>query len=91
MHWMQLSGFQLGNIHRDAALFIGGRALRSGAVHMRHKGGNRQLVALLGVDRVQDVVDIVLQILAVGGNQLLLVARRRRPSRTREPLPYERR
>ena len=64
----------LRNVYRDTALFKGGRALRSGAVHMRHKGGNRQLVALIGVDRVQHVVDILLQILSVGGNQLLLVA-----------------
>ena len=42
-----------------------------------HEGGNRQLVALLGVDRDQDVVDIVDQILSVAGSQLAgLVARR---------------
>ncbi len=73
---MQFCGFHSGT-STAIPRFSKAENLRSGAVHMRHKGGNRQLVALIGVDRVQHVVDILLQILSVGGNQLLRRRRRR--------------
>ena len=43
----------------DAALFILGGAQRHGAVLHAPEGGNRQIVALLGVDGHQDILDDV--------------------------------
>ena len=60
-----------GHIHGDAAFFIGGRAQRHGAVRVLHKGGNRQLVALLPVDRRQNVVDVIADLGAAGHGHFL--------------------
>ena len=46
-----------GNVHSDAALLISSGTLGEGAVGSVFKGRNRQFVALLCVDGIEDVLD----------------------------------
>ena len=63
-----------GNVNSDAALLISSGALGQSAVHGVHEGGDRQLVALLCVDRNEDIVDELDQLGSVtGGNMSLRV------------------
>ncbi len=69
-----LFGIPLGHGNRDAALLIGGSALLIGAVHMVHKRGDGQAVAVHLVDGHQDVLDHLDQLgLALEHGLVLLV------------------
>ena len=48
------------NIDRDTALLVSSRTVRRGAVHVIHECGNRELVALLRVDRRLNRIDELL-------------------------------
>ena len=56
-----------GHIHGDAPFFVCGGAERHGAVRIFHKGGNRQLIALLRVDGGQNVVNVILDLRTAAG------------------------
>ncbi len=60
-------GVPFGDIHRDPALFIGGGALRHGAVRIILKVADRQLFAAERVDGLQNVVDIIDKLGPVSG------------------------
>ena len=62
----------LGNVHGHAALLIGGSALGRGAVRILLKGGNRQILAVEGVNGINHAVHIVHQLLTAAGGDLLL-------------------
>ena len=60
----------LGNVHSHAALLVSSGALGRGAVGVVLEGGDRQVLAVEGVDGVHHVVDVVHQLGTVASGDL---------------------
>ena len=60
----------LGNVHSHAALLISSGALGRGAVGVVLEGGDRQVLAVEGVDGVHHVVDVIHQLGTVASGDL---------------------